>query len=106
VSEAKVFRVAPLGVLLSFTTPEAQIDRSSNLHVLFQDRARSFSYCVIAPDGEVIIRQTHDYADTRPRLRPEDDGRIIVSGGQRRILLSDFPPPRVANTNDTSGGSK
>ena len=102
-SESRVFRVLPLGMLLSFTTPEAQVDRSSNLHVLFQDRARSFLYCVIAPDGELIVRQTWDYAATRPRLRPEQDGRVMVSGGQRRILLSDLPPPRVADTNDARG---
>ena len=102
--EETVYRVVPLGMLLSFSTPETQIDRSSNLHVLFQNSARGFFYGVISPDGELIIRQTYDYGDVRPRLRAEEDGRVVVANGQRRILLSDLPPPRVANTNEMGEG--
>ena len=99
--EATVFRVLQLGTLTSFSTPEATVDNVSQLHVLFQTAQRSFSYAIITPDGEQIIRQTYDIADaSRPRLRAEDDGRVIVNGGARRILLSDLPPPRVAQTND------
>ena len=99
-NESEVFRVLPLGALLSFSTPEAALDKSSNLHVLFQNGARSFLYSVIAPDGELIIRQTWDQTAARPRLLAEEDGRVVVRGGARRILLSDLPPPRVANTNE------
>jgi hypothetical protein len=101
VNESKVIRVVPIGTLLSFSAPEPLVDPSSNLHVLFQNGARSFLYSVIAPDGEQIVRQTFDQTSTRPRLRAEDDGRVAVHGGARRILLSDLPPPRVAQTNDT-----
>jgi hypothetical protein len=100
-SESQVFHVLPLGALLSFSTPEPAVDKSSNLHVLFQNGARSFLYSVITPDGEQIIRQTWDQTNTRPRLLAENDGRVVVRGGARRILLSDLPPPRVAQTNDT-----
>ncbi|HMJ92257.1 MAG TPA: hypothetical protein VK530_20715 [Candidatus Acidoferrum sp.] len=104
-SGEKVFRVFPLGLVMSFSsnTIEAQVDGSSNLHVLFQNYKDTFVYSVIAPDGEQLIRQTHEFAgDSRPHLRIEDEGRIRVNGGQRRILLSDLPPPRVANTNEIS----
>lgn len=101
--ELTVFRVLLLGTLTSFSTPEAVVDGSSQLHVLFQNGPRSFIYSVINPDGEQLIRQTWDYTgESRPRLRSESDGRVIVSGGVRRILLSDLPPPRVANTDDKS----
>jgi hypothetical protein len=100
-NESKVIRVFPLGTLLSFSAPEPAIDQSSQLHVLFQNGARSFLYSVIAPDGEQLVRQTFDQTTTRPRLRAEQDGRVTVHGGARRILLSDLPPPHVAKTNDT-----
>jgi hypothetical protein len=100
-NDARVVRVVPLGGLLSFSTPEAATDNSSQLHVLFQVGARSFLYSVVTPDGEQIIRQTWDYTTTRPRLHVESDGRVVVRGGARRILLSDLPPPRVADTNDS-----
>jgi len=99
-NESRVFRVLPIGALLSFSTPEAALDQSSHLHVIFQNGAQSFLYSVVAPDGEQIIRQTWDQTNTRPRLLAESDGRVVVRGGARRILLSDLPPPLVANTND------
>jgi hypothetical protein len=95
--ETRVIRVLPLGVLLSFSNPEALVDRSSNLHVLFQNGPFSFLYSVVTPDAEQIIRQTFDYSKTRPRLTAEEDGRVLVIGGQRKVSASDLPPPREAD---------
>jgi hypothetical protein len=100
-TENKVFRVFPLGTLVSFSRPEAQIDKESKLHVLFQTGARSFIYSVVSPDGILLVRQTHDYTQTRPILKNGDDGRIHVSGGMRRPTSRDLPPPLAAlSTND------
>ena len=90
-SDNKVFRVFPLGPLVSFSRPEAQLDRSSELSTLFQTGARSFLFYVIRPDGEVAIRQTYDYTTTRPTLRSNDEGRIYVAGGIRRLTPNDIP---------------
>ncbi len=92
-NEQRVFRVFPLGPLVSFSQPEAQVDKASYLHALFQTGARSFLFYVINPEGEVIVRQTHDYAATRPTLRGSDEGRIFVAGGARRVTAGDVPPP-------------
>ena len=92
----KVFRVAPLGPLVSFSQPEAQVDRTSELNVLFQTGARSFLFYVIRPDGELAIRQTYDYAGSRPSLRLTDEGRIFVGGGARRPTVNDIPAPLAA----------
>ncbi len=100
--ETEVLRVVHLGPLTSFSMPEAAVDSVSQLHVIFQYSQRGFLYAVITPEGDQIIRQTFDMlGNSRPRLRAEKDGRVIVHGGQRRISLSDLPPPRVAETNDT-----
>ena len=101
-TETEFVRVVPLGALVSFSKPEVLVDNSSQLHVLFQGGARTFHYSIVTPDGELIVRQTWDYGSIRPRLQSEDDGRVIVKGGARRILLSDLPPPRVADTNETT----
>jgi hypothetical protein len=104
-NEALVYRVMPLGTLVSFSanTVETQLDSSSNLHVLFQNYKNTFAYAVVAPDGQQLIRQLYELSSaSRPHLRPESDGRIVVAGGQRRILLSDLPPARVASTNEVS----
>ena len=97
-SESRVFRVQYLGPLVSFSKPETLLDPSSNLHVLFQVGARSFSYCVVNPGGELIIRQIFEQSATRPTLRATEDGRCTVAGGERLVLPTDLPPP-VVSTN-------
>ena len=101
VAESRVIRLFPLGTMASFGRPEPQVDNQSNLHVLFQTGARSFSYCAVNPDGRVIVRQTHDYANTRPRLQVDSAGRFSVAGGVRRVTADDLPPPLATTpTND------
>jgi len=97
---SRVFRVFPIGPLISFSSPEHQIDKSSNLHVLYQTGAKSFNYSVINPDGNLLIRQTYEYTDTRPTLRIDREGRIYMGGGNRRITSDDIPPPLDAANND------
>jgi hypothetical protein len=87
----RILKVFSLGQMVSFGTPEQQIDQASNLHVLFQNGARTFSYTVINPDGNIIARETHDYAGTRPRLQLGENGRPAVVGGVRRRTPDDVP---------------
>jgi hypothetical protein len=89
----KINKVFPIGPMLSFGQPEPQVDRMSNLHVLYQDGPRSFSYTVINPDGDLILHQTFGYT-TRPRLTADGDGNITVVGGLRQVKSDDVPPPR------------
>ena len=99
---SRVFRMFPIGPLISFSSPEHQIDKSSNLHVLYQTGAKRFNYSVINPDGELLIRQTYEYTDTRPILRIDREGRIYVGGGNRRITSEDLPLPLDTSNNDAS----
>ncbi len=100
-AETQVFRVIAAGPLVSFSSPEPQVDRASNLHVLFQTGPKSFKYTVVSPDGELILRQTHEYAATRPVLRGAADGKVVVAGGARRVVASDIPPPmQTVSTNE------
>lgn len=89
--ERRVFQVYPIGTLLTFSAPEKQIDRHSNLHVLSQFTARAFNYCVIDPNGNLILRQTWDYTANRPILVLDDSGEIMVKGGARHPTASDLP---------------
>lgn len=100
--DARVFRVFPLGTLVSFSVPEAQVDQQSQLHVLFQTGARAFAYHVVNPDGEMVGRQTHEYAGSRPQLRKTEDGKISVSGGVRRFTSMDIPPTEIAGASVTN----
>jgi hypothetical protein len=93
-SGTKTFSVFPVGPMVSFSRPEPQVDKFSNLHLLYQDGAHSFNYTVVNPDGEVIARRTYDYVNSRPRLQPDEGGKILVTGGVRRVSPTDVPPSK------------
>jgi hypothetical protein len=103
-AERYTYRCLPVGPLVSFSRPEAQVDKASNLHLLFQTGARSFRYAIYNPSAELLVRQYHEYGRTRPTLRMNDVGGIFVNGGARRILTDDVPPPAMAinSTNDVA----
>ena len=88
----KIFGVTPIGTLVSFSKPEFQVDQAGNLHVLHQNGAKSFSYCITDHNGVVATRQTHEYAAKRPVLAVDDIGRTGVLGGRRIPAQSDIPP--------------
>jgi hypothetical protein len=100
-SSGRFNKVFPIGPLLSFGQPQPEVDRFSNLHVLYQNGPHSFSYTIVDPSGKVIGRQTYDFT-TRPRLVTDSNGNLIVSGGQRRLTPEDLPPPPAAETNSVA----
>jgi hypothetical protein len=91
----RVFRVESLGPLVSFSSPEAQVDGISQLHVLWQTGAQAFNYLVIAPDGTVLSRDIYDDFNSRPRLAVTTSGDIVVQGGVRRARPSDAPAVKL-----------
>ena len=98
--ETRTFRVFPAGPLVSFSRPEAQLDKQSQLHLLFQTGARSFTYSLVRPDGELVVQQTHDYlGSSRPVLKLLENGTIGVSGGARRLTQEEAARLTASNTN-------
>ncbi|HYE32748.1 MAG TPA: hypothetical protein VEH27_15075 [Methylomirabilota bacterium] len=88
-SGSRTFRVFPLGGLVSFSSPEKQLDETSRLHVLHQYGARAFNYAVVSPDGELIKQERYDMAATRPTLKMNSEGEIIVVGGVKKAIVLD-----------------
>ncbi len=89
--EDKVDKMTYMGNLTSIGKPEANLDKFNNLHVLYQVGAKAFRYSVFSPEGRLFIKETHDYTISRPRLWLDQDGRIYVRGGARRITSEDIP---------------
>lgn len=97
-ADGQTLKVFPLGPMVSFGSPDHQIDKQSQLHVFFQNGARSFSYLMVSPDGEIVTRQSYDYASSRPRLQMDAEGKVTVTGGVRRVASSDIPEPKPIDT--------
>lgn len=91
-NEMIVYRAFPVGAMVSFSKPEVQLDKDSNLHVLNQSGSKWFFYAVVTPFGELKLRQTYHYGSIRPTLKPDGEGGIHVSGGLRQITKDDYPP--------------
>src|SRR5204863_6065890 len=95
-TESFTYSIFTLGALIGFSRPEPQLDRWSNLHVLYQDGARSFRYNVVTPTGLLLTRESWEIKDSgRPELNVGNDGHIAVAGGIRRVSASDLPPPEL-----------
>jgi hypothetical protein len=105
-SGGKAFRVLPIGQLVSFSRPDPQIDRFSNLHVLYANGPHSYSYSVFDPDGELLTRETYDYVGTRPRLHPDEEGNVKVAGGVRRAPRNESPDLKPELPPETGRPSK
>lgn len=101
----RALRVVAIGGMVSFGRPDPpQVDRHSNLHVLYQNGPSSFSYTVFNPNGELVKRQVYDYVNSHPRLFANDEGEIAIKGGARRVTANDVPPPNSDDDDDTAAG--
>ena len=90
-AERNIFKVRAIGPMVSFSQPEAQLDRLNNLHVIYQSGARVFTYSLINPNCDIVRQEIYDYLNTRPRLQSDDNGNITVIGGLRRVKPTDTP---------------
>ncbi|MCP5524572.1 MAG: hypothetical protein H7A46_23840 [Verrucomicrobiales bacterium] len=87
----EIYRVTKLGRYLTFSKPEAMIDRESRLHVLWQTGARVFTYVLLDTRVELQVRQTFQYTSSKPALRSTEDGTVKVLGGTRIPTAYDLP---------------
>lgn len=74
--------VHKLGRLLSFTTPDVQLDEKNRIHVLQNVAPKVFLYSQIGLEGEVLERKSFNELTTRPILQRTGEGGIRVAGGQ------------------------
>jgi hypothetical protein len=96
-SESRIYKVEALGPMVSFGYPEEQVDRLSQLNVLWQTGAQTFSYCLVSPSGEILHRDTYDLFNSRPRLKVDEDGNVSVVGGVKRVPASEIPAIQSPN---------
>ena len=90
-SESQVFKVTTLGQMVSFSDPDAKVDRTSQLHVLWQAGAQVFNYALINANGDVVRQAVYNNAGSRPRLVVNEQGEVSVAGGTRRMKPEDLP---------------
>lgn len=90
-SGTRVYKVTPLGAMVSFSHTEAQVDRQCRLNVLWQTGANTFSHTIVNSDGTVFFQEYLDNFTSRPRLTVNGDGEVLVLGGTKRLKPGEFP---------------
>jgi hypothetical protein len=96
-SFSRNYKVVSVGKMVSFSQPETQLDKFSNLHILWQNGASAFTYAVVSPEGGIMRQEIYDYVSARPRLGVADDGGIVVINGVRRIKPEEIPVLKSPN---------
>jgi hypothetical protein len=76
-----VYATYSLGQIISFDQPQAEFDRTNQLHVLYCAAPRMWSYARVGLNGELVSRASFAETKNRPRLVHADDGVIKVAGG-------------------------
>jgi hypothetical protein len=76
-----VYATYSLGRAIAFDEPEAEIDRTSQLHVLHCAAPRIWAYSRIDLNGELVAHASFTETKSRPRLVHTADGAVAVRGG-------------------------
>ena len=98
-----VYATYSLGRVIAFDEPQAELDRSNQLHILHCAAPRSWAYARVGLNGELLAHSSFMETKTRPRLFHTAEGTVAVRGGMletpaaqsaRDLLpkLSDRPP--------------
>src|SRR2546421_6164955 len=76
-----VYATYSLGQVISLDQPQAEFDRSNQLHLLYCAAPRNWSYARVGLNGELLSRASFAESKTRPRLVHSEDGVVKISGG-------------------------
>jgi hypothetical protein len=76
-----VYATYSLGHVIAFDQPQAELDLSNQLHVLYCAAPRTWSYARVGLNGELLSRASFAETKTRPRLVHSPEGVIKVAGG-------------------------
>ncbi len=106
VTESKTFRVNCLGPTLSFNGPQARLDSNNNLHLIYQEASRKYSYIIVNPDGVICLHQTYVYSTSAPFFKVDAAGNPHIAGGERLLAKNDFPYGQADATTNANPSTK
>jgi hypothetical protein len=76
-----VYATSSLGRIIAFDEPQAELDRTNQLHILHCVAPRSWAYSHVGLNGELLGHTAFMESKTKPRLRRAADGTVLVTGG-------------------------
>jgi hypothetical protein len=76
-----VYATYSLGRTIAYEQPQAEIDRTNQLHVLHCAAPRAWSYARVGLNGELLEHTSFMETKTRPHLVHSGGGEVAVRGG-------------------------
>jgi hypothetical protein len=83
-----VYATYSLGQIIAFDQPQAEFDRSNQLHILYCAAPRNWGYARVGLNGQLVSRTSFAETKTRPRLVHSDDGVVKIAGGMMEAPVS------------------
>lgn len=80
-STGAVYSTFPLGRVIAFDEPQAELDQTNQLHVLHCAAPRTWIYSKVGLNGQLLSKSTIMETKTRPHLARGADGQVAVRGG-------------------------
>lgn len=95
-----VYRTFPIGRVIAFDEPQAELDSQNQLHVLHCAAPRTWAYSHIGLNGELLQRATFMETKSRPRLARASNGGVAVKGGMQDAADARSARPGGAKLSD------
>ncbi len=99
-----VYATYSLGRSIAFEQPQAEIDRTNQLHVLHCAAPRAWTYSRVGLNGELLGHSSFMETKTRPRLVRSANGEVAVQGGvieapvaQTKTIRDAAPKPKLSD---------
>jgi len=80
--EDQIYCIRRIGIEMSKSAPNCEVDHLSRLHIMVQTNPRVFSYYIFNPDGSVDKESVYRKTTSTPQLiRNQETGTVVLVGG-------------------------
>jgi hypothetical protein len=96
-SSGIVYATYSLGRVIGFDEPQAELDRTNQLHILHCAAPRNWTYSLVGLNGELLAHSGFTESKTRPRLRHTSDDAVKVFGGTIEASVAESARTAIPN---------
>jgi hypothetical protein len=89
--ENLVYCTTRLGKMISFTSPQAELDGTRGIHIVHPIGPRLYRYTHASPEGQILRQEDRESGATAPSLAVRPDGVVQFVGGIEQKQRTERP---------------